>query len=325
MLSGIVQKHAERQRTIDEFGKTCQKLITNAIEKYKNDAKLLEIDEVNEIKNLEADFQKRYLLIQSAMDENKSILASNDPSKFVKPKELTEQALYQMIGDIPETKKTFIQGQVLKDPQSVNSPNKGVKKFLDFSITVGDIKSDEAISDIACIPYTDHFWVSGSDGTIKQPNKEGGVLKQISTNDDPYALTVTREGHLVYIEKKEGKIDRVEDDETKCLLQIQKEWIPDVICSTRTGDLLVHMISRDKIKSIMKKRIILILVEVIKSGKKIKSTATKRREISLAKSVGAVVLTDLMCWIPIGLIDGWVVVAIFGLLYNDLLKKESSI
>ncbi|XP_062588314.1 G-protein coupled receptor GRL101-like [Saccostrea cucullata] len=47
---------------------------------------------------------------------------------------------------------------------------------------------------------------------------------------------------------------------------------------------------------------IFILVEVIKSGRKIQSTNTKRREISLAKSVGAVVLTDLLCWIPIGII-----------------------
>ncbi|XP_061186834.1 G-protein coupled receptor GRL101-like [Saccostrea echinata] len=47
---------------------------------------------------------------------------------------------------------------------------------------------------------------------------------------------------------------------------------------------------------------VLILVEVIKSSRMCNSTNTHRREIALAKSVVAVVLTDLFCWIPIGII-----------------------
>ncbi|XP_056009348.1 G-protein coupled receptor GRL101-like [Ostrea edulis] len=46
-----------------------------------------------------------------------------------------------------------------------------------------------------------------------------------------------------------------------------------------------------------------IVLEVIKSGRKIQSSNRHQREVALAKSVGAVVLTDFFCWIPIGIID----------------------
>lgn len=45
-----------------------------------------------------------------------------------------------------------------------------------------------------------------------------------------------------------------------------------------------------------------IVLEVIKSGRKIQSSNRHQREVALAKSVGAVVLTDFFCWIPIGII-----------------------
>ncbi|XP_061192166.1 uncharacterized protein LOC133200370 [Saccostrea echinata] len=235
------------------------------LKKYQSDARKMERDDVNSIKNLEADFQKCYLLMQSAMDENKSILASNDPSKLLNYtsknekfrtihsrfelkvpefslKKLTEQALCQIIGDIPETVKTSIQGQFLKAPQSNSSSEKAIKKCLDLPLTVGEINTDEEICEVACIPHTDHFYVNGFNGIIKFMKKEGKVLRRITTKTENiagYALTVTREGHLVYIEKKKNVINKVEGNKIKCRLQVQDSWVPDAICSTYTDDLLV--------------------------------------------------------------------------------------
>ncbi|XP_062602655.1 G-protein coupled receptor GRL101-like [Saccostrea cucullata] len=45
-----------------------------------------------------------------------------------------------------------------------------------------------------------------------------------------------------------------------------------------------------------------ILFEAVKSGRNSNASNMRRREISLAKTVVAVVLTDLFCWIPIGII-----------------------
>ncbi|XP_062570289.1 relaxin receptor 2-like [Saccostrea cucullata] len=47
---------------------------------------------------------------------------------------------------------------------------------------------------------------------------------------------------------------------------------------------------------------IVILSEVMKSSRMCNSSNVRRREVALAKSVVAVVLTDLLCWIPIGII-----------------------
>ncbi|XP_061195208.1 G-protein coupled receptor GRL101-like [Saccostrea echinata] len=46
----------------------------------------------------------------------------------------------------------------------------------------------------------------------------------------------------------------------------------------------------------------IILFDVLKSGRVIQTSNTHVREITLAKSVVAVVMTDLLCWIPIGII-----------------------
>ncbi|XP_061189712.1 G-protein coupled receptor GRL101-like [Saccostrea echinata] len=47
---------------------------------------------------------------------------------------------------------------------------------------------------------------------------------------------------------------------------------------------------------------IAIFVEVIKVGSSVTSSRSKQREISLTKSLAAIVLTDMFCWIPIGTI-----------------------
>ncbi|XP_062570284.1 G-protein coupled receptor GRL101-like [Saccostrea cucullata] len=47
---------------------------------------------------------------------------------------------------------------------------------------------------------------------------------------------------------------------------------------------------------------IVILTEVMKSSRVCHSSNVRHREVALAKSVVSVVLTDLLCWIPIGII-----------------------
>lgn len=50
---------------------------------------------------------------------------------------------------------------------------------------------------------------------------------------------------------------------------------------------------------------IIIFAEVIKVGSNLVSSRKKQREISLTKSLAAIVLTDMCCWIPIGTIGLW--------------------
>jgi hypothetical protein len=45
-----------------------------------------------------------------------------------------------------------------------------------------------------------------------------------------------------------------------------------------------------------------IFVEVVRVGNNVRSTKTNQREASLAGTLFAIVLTDVLCWIPIGTI-----------------------
>jgi hypothetical protein len=49
---------------------------------------------------------------------------------------------------------------------------------------------------------------------------------------------------------------------------------------------------------------IVIFTDVLRIGKEVKSQrfAQKRREIELAKTLIAVAVTDMFCWIPVGVI-----------------------
>lgn len=47
---------------------------------------------------------------------------------------------------------------------------------------------------------------------------------------------------------------------------------------------------------------IAIFVEALKVGKDVRSEKIRAREISLAKTLIAIVVTDILCWIPIGII-----------------------
>ncbi|XP_061196011.1 uncharacterized protein LOC133204297 [Saccostrea echinata] len=267
MASSIVEKHSERQETINELGKKYHKIVDNFIKKYQSDSRKMESEDLNSIQDLKSEFHKLHLLIQSAIVENQYILASNDSSKLANytskhekfrkvpprfeltvlqfnPTELTERVFCQIIGDIPYTVKTGIQGQVLKAPKPVSKFEKPIRKFLDSPRLTGYINTGEVIHEIACIPYTDEFYVSGIRGIFKH-NNEGKVLDKISTTKkDPAKITVTREGHLLYLDGRHGNITKVKSGKLKHLIRVNDVgWIPKAICCTLTNDILVLMTS----------------------------------------------------------------------------------
>ncbi|XP_061196010.1 uncharacterized protein LOC133204296 [Saccostrea echinata] len=234
----------------------------------------------NSIQSLISEFQKRYSLIQSTIAENQSILESNDSSKLLKyiskndkittipsryelkvPEftftELMEQALCQIIGDIPETKKTYIQGKDLIAPHSELHSERPIKEFLDSPLIVGNIKTDESIFKIACVPNTDQFYVSGLSTTIKHMNTEGKVLEKITTTGmlGPKDLTVTREGVLVYCSGNFKSINKVKNGKVECMISL-KDWKPQAICSTQTDDLLVYMTLKHGFEMFVQRKVV---------------------------------------------------------------------
>ncbi|XP_062588893.1 E3 ubiquitin-protein ligase TRIM36-like [Saccostrea cucullata] len=281
----IIEKHDERRKTMHDLSKTCHTIIDKVFEKYQRDSIRNERKDTDSIQNLKLDFQKKQSLIRSAIDKNRSILSSNDLSQLVRytskneefrnipsrfeltvssfnPRELTEQGLCQIIGEIPDTKKTLINGEVLKSNQSFVLKSIHTCENTSLSLEVGSKCTDDRFprAQVACIPDTNQFFVSDNSGIVKHMNSEGKLLKEITTTtrSAPADLTVTREGHLVYIDGDDRSINIVKGDKTECLIR-EKDWIPGAICCTSTDDFLVQLRSEYRVEMPTKEKLLVFL------------------------------------------------------------------
>jgi hypothetical protein len=267
MFSNVVEKHAKRQQAITEFGNKCHTLVERVVDKYLSESKKMETEDRDSLQTMKSEFEELQTSIQSAIDEKRTILDSNDFSKVINytsrnknlkiipprftlsippfdPTELTEQSLRQFFGDIPTTIKTDIPGQVLQgfqDPASI--ANEPKKKVLETPELVEEIHTgyDETYR-LHCVSNTDEFYVSGNSKIIKRLKSEGRLLGGITTKSGilPYDLTVTKEGHLVYSDWGDRSINLLMNGEIKCLIRLHG-WRPWAICSTSNDDLLATM------------------------------------------------------------------------------------
>ncbi|XP_062593396.1 uncharacterized protein LOC134254880 [Saccostrea cucullata] len=240
MLSDIVQKHQKRQQGIAEFDDKCHKLVDSIIEKYVHVSKEMEMKDTDFLFALKSEFQSRHSLIQSAMEENESNLVSSDSSVVIyyvsknehfrnlpsifrltvpqfNPVEVTEQAMFRIIGVIPKTIKTNV--------KEIGTINTGFGKINSF----------------ACIPNTNEFFISGDTNIIRRMDREENLIQEIPTKSGgiPVKLAVTRNGYLVYIESKSKHINVMKKDKTD-LIPLQG-WTAKAICCTSNGDFLVAM------------------------------------------------------------------------------------
>ncbi|XP_062574284.1 uncharacterized protein LOC134236120 [Saccostrea cucullata] len=251
MSSSIAKKHVDRQQTIHELGKKCHKCVDNVIEKCLSDSRKMEKEDNDSIQGLKSEFRNRISSIQSIIIENQSTIVSNDSSKILnytsqngkfriipsrfdltvpeyRPTEFLEDALSRIIGNIPETRKTCIQGQILRAPQHVLSLERPMKHVLSIDLphrvrNINIKNINDMFLKIACVPNTDEFYGCGLIGIIKHMNTEGKLLEEITSGGllGPKDLTVTREGLLMcsdVVDKKNKNLDIIVSDRNSILV-----------------------------------------------------------------------------------------------------------
>ncbi|XP_062581599.1 uncharacterized protein LOC134243357 [Saccostrea cucullata] len=285
MSSSIAKKHVDRQQTIHELGKKCHKCVDNVIEKCLSDSRKMEKEDNDSIQGLKSEFRNRISSIQSIIIENQSTIVSNDSSKILnytsqngkfriipsrfdltvpeyRPTEFLEDALSRIIGNIPETRKTCIQGQILRAPQHVLSLERPMKHVLSIDLphrvrNINIKNINDMFLKIACVPNTDEFYGCGLIGIIKHMNTEGKLLEEITSGGllGPKDLTVTREGLLMCSDVVDKSINIVKPGKIECLIRL-KDWTPDALCSTQTDDLLVYMTSLYKLDGLNQRKIV---------------------------------------------------------------------
>nr|XP_022305103.1 E3 ubiquitin-protein ligase TRIM71-like [Crassostrea virginica] len=119
------------------------------------------------------------------------------------------------------------------------------KMFLDGPQIIMDVKTDHVLSSIFC-KNESAFWTCGEDKDIKLHNLKGELLSsfQSKSGNVPWDLTVTKEGDLIYSDRKDSSINIVKSEGIVELIKLQG-WIPRGVYSTPSGDLLVTMNSED--------------------------------------------------------------------------------
>ncbi|XP_062618135.1 tripartite motif-containing protein 55-like [Saccostrea cucullata] len=131
-----------------------------------------------------------------------------------------------------------------KSPEAGSSPP--VKQLLDEPETVTTIDTGYGeLYNVACLS-DEEIWTSGNDNTMKLYSiNQGSLLKSITTKsgNKPSDIAVTKSGDLVYAADRTVNI--VKNEKIEEVIRLQK-WIPQGVCSTSSGDLLVIMLSVDE-------------------------------------------------------------------------------
>ncbi|XP_062588580.1 uncharacterized protein LOC134257262 [Saccostrea cucullata] len=263
MLSNVVQKHGERQQGITEFGERCHNLLDKVIKRYLEESKDVARGDTEFLSALKSEFQSRQTLIQSAINENESVLSSKDSSKLIyynskneyfrnvparynltvlqfNLNELTEQKICELIGVLPRSIKTDIPARVLKTVQHLPIRKFAAKPKVIKTVNTGYGETYR----VNCIPNTNQFYVWGNTAFTKLMNTDENTLEEIPTSELS-DQAVTKEGYLVYAERKTKCIKIRKSNEIECLTSTQ-EWTPLGICSCSTGEFLVSMKSLER-------------------------------------------------------------------------------
>ncbi|XP_062588678.1 uncharacterized protein LOC134250332 [Saccostrea cucullata] len=123
-------------------------------------------------------------------------------------------------------------------------PRPQVKPLLDKQELITTIDTGyKYLTSVTCLS-DEEFWTCGEDKIMKLYNLQGKLMKSIETKSgkSPSDIAVTRSGDLIYIDT--STVNIVKNKQIQEMIRLPG-WIPNNVCSTPSGDLLVTMDSDD--------------------------------------------------------------------------------
>ncbi|XP_055999205.1 E3 ubiquitin-protein ligase TRIM71-like [Ostrea edulis] len=197
--------------------------------------------------------------------KNKKILKSNNVSAVTNYKSKLEE-YRNMPTDIdvklPSLKTNTIQGRELSlelgeykaslTQTTLSSLTEEVsylslQKLLEQAKSITTIPTGvNTLYYVVCVGV-DEAWVSGEDKTIRRVDIHGSVRDTVTTTCKywPNDITVTRQGELVYSDGPNRTVNIVRHGRTETLITTPQGWHPGQLCCTKSGDILVSMITTD--------------------------------------------------------------------------------
>jgi tripartite motif-containing protein 2/3 len=260
--------YAQFTTVVTKHGEEWQKEIQNAIDRMKN--------QIEEMKNAHTQILKKHLakikqiqsLIEQLLITLKNIEESNEVSatmeyrskneelKKLPPKvrvslptfsanPIDNEHVYKSLGSLISFSVTIDEhGYTLRKPES---PPRELMDEPDLLATINT--RYKCLRSVACLSEED-FWTSAKARHIKCFNVQGTVINAIKTKSErmPYDIAVTSDGELVYTGLRAKTVYKVKNGQAEKMIRLLG-WIPNNLCVTSSGDLLVTMYTKDETQS----------------------------------------------------------------------------
>lgn len=275
----VVAKHQERKKMIVEVGKNLHKIVDNITQRYLKDENEMEADDLKQIQSLEMRFLRLRNQVRMTVDENHQILTNNDFTKFIgqllnytsknqhfrdvperfemvvadfNPSIPEEGELCEIIGSLGITKTKSIDRYRLPILRKITDKSHKTASSSHSYHLLGKIRTGfTRTARVSCSQDGDQLYVCGDSKVIKHFSKEKFELieeVQTLTGNEPFDITVTKDGVLVYTDWEDGSINIVKGGKVEGLVKLT-EWKPQAICCTYTKELLVAIKMADHTQS----------------------------------------------------------------------------
>eukprot|EP00105_Crassostrea_gigas_P034991 XP_019919139.1 PREDICTED: uncharacterized protein LOC109617450 [Crassostrea gigas] len=162
------------------------------------------------------------------------------PPKFI-PKPINSENLYRFFGQIIPLANATQENKL-----SINQAKTSVRELLDKPELVATVQTGyRNLCSVTCL-NEELFWTHGCRSDIKCFNIKGNLLLTIKPKLGVYPnnIAVDNDGDLLYSDLSTRAVYKVTDGQTEALIRLQG-WVPNQLCFTSTGDLLVTMYSDD--------------------------------------------------------------------------------
>nr|XP_019919139.2 uncharacterized protein LOC109617450 [Crassostrea gigas] len=166
------------------------------------------------------------------------------PPKFI-PKPINSENLYSFFGQIIPLANATKENKL-----SINQPKTSIRELLDKSELVSTVHTGyRNLFSVTCL-NEELFWTHGCRSDIKCFNIKGNILLTIKPKVGVYPndISVDSDGDLLYSDLSTRAVYKVTDGQTEALIRL-KGWMPNQLCVTSTGDLLLTMYSDDETQS----------------------------------------------------------------------------
>ncbi|XP_062586597.1 uncharacterized protein LOC134248189 [Saccostrea cucullata] len=245
--------------------------ITSIANKVKDGIKEIKVkhisilkEHLDEIKQILIQIKQTRLNLLTIDDSNKVILtmeyrSKNEefrklPQKFhvsppnFNPKTIDTEQLSELFGSL--TPLSIIREAIR---YKARKPHTSTEHFLRDPKVITSINTgNENLCSVTCLS-DENIWINAFDTRstdMKCFNIQGTVMNTIKTKTGNWSndIAVTGDGDLLYSSGTSRTVNRVKSGQTEELFRLLG-WIPNNLCVTSSGDLLVTMYSNDKTQS----------------------------------------------------------------------------